>query len=294
MTVVLVVDDSAVDRHLAASLLRQHSQLDVLEADGGATALRLLEEQPIDVVVTDLQMPEVTGLDLVRQARTRFPHTAVVIITSQGSEEFAIEALRSGAASYLPKARMAQDLHNTIEHVLAASRADRSHEQLLDSLQVSESHFTIANDPDLVPPLVEHLRDELIRMRICDEAELTRIGIAVHESLVNAIDHGNLELSSDLREDDDRRYHALANARRAEKPYSDRRVHFQLRVTRDEARCMVTDEGPGFDPSKLPDPTDPANLERVFGRGLLLIRTFMDDVFHNERGNQITMVKRRQ
>ena len=56
---------------------------------------------------------------------------------------------------------------------------------------------------------------------------------------------------------------------------------------------MVRDEGPGFDPATLPDPTDPSNLERVGGRGLLLIRTFMDEVRHNESGNEITFVKRR-
>ncbi len=54
---------------------------------------------------------------------------------------------------------------------------------------------------------------------------------------------------------------------------------------------VVRDEGQGFDPALLPDPTDPVNLERVSGRGLLLIQTFMDRVEHNARGNEITMVK---
>ena len=64
-------------------------------------------------------------------------------------------------------------------------------------------------------------------------------------------------------------------------------------LTRDEATFLVRDEGLGFDPSTLPDPTDPANLGKVSGRGLLLIQTFMDHVEHNATGNQITMVKRR-
>jgi anti-sigma regulatory factor (Ser/Thr protein kinase) len=64
-------------------------------------------------------------------------------------------------------------------------------------------------------------------------------------------------------------------------------------MSRLEAVFVVRDEGPGFDPTSLPDPTDPINLERVSGRGLLLIQTFMDHVEHNETGNQITMIKRR-
>ena len=58
-----------------------------------------------------------------------------------------------------------------------------------------------------------------------------------------------------------------------------------------EVRFVIRDEGPGFDQSRLADPTDPENWERVGGRGLLLIRTFMDEVWHNPAGNEITLVK---
>jgi anti-sigma regulatory factor (Ser/Thr protein kinase) len=56
----------------------------------------------------------------------------------------------------------------------------------------------------------------------------------------------------------------------------------------------VRDEGRGFDPATLPDPLDPAQLETTTGRGLLLIRTFMDEVSFNATGNEITIVKRRK
>jgi hypothetical protein len=52
------------------------------------------------------------------------------------------------------------------------------------------------------------------------------------------------------------------------------------------------DEGPGFDPSLLPDPTDPENLARPHGRGLMLMRTFMDDLTFNSTGNEVRMLKR--
>jgi anti-sigma regulatory factor (Ser/Thr protein kinase) len=69
-------------------------------------------------------------------------------------------------------------------------------------------------------------------------------------------------------------------------------VYVTVQITREEARYVVRDEGPGFNPSKLPDPTDPSNLERVSGRGLLLIFTFMDEVKYNATGNEVTMIKR--
>ena len=64
-------------------------------------------------------------------------------------------------------------------------------------------------------------------------------------------------------------------------------------MTREAVRITIRDQGPGFDPSRLPDPTVPENIGKISGRGLLLIRTFMDDVRFNETGNEITLVKKK-
>ena len=67
-------------------------------------------------------------------------------------------------------------------------------------------------------------------------------------------------------------------------------MHVTVRLTQTEATFVVRDEGPGFDVDSLPDPRDPENLTKPSGRGVLLIRTFMDEVRFNEKGNEITMV----
>jgi anti-sigma regulatory factor (Ser/Thr protein kinase) len=141
--------------------------------------------------------------------------------------------------------------------------------------------------------LIGHLQENLARMRLCDEIGRIRVSVALQEALVNAIYHGNLEISSELREGDGKAYYALIEERRTQKPYSLRRVTVIARESPAEASYVIRDDGPGFDPQSLPDPTDPSNLERVCGRGLLLIRTFMDDVYHNAVGNEITLIKRR-
>jgi anti-sigma regulatory factor (Ser/Thr protein kinase) len=114
--------------------------------------------------------------------------------------------------------------------------------------------------------------------------------MALSEALANAIYHGNLELSSDLKEDGT--FHQEARERSQREPYCLRKVQLTACVEKKWARWVVRDEGPGFDPDAVPDPTDPTNIERPSGRGLLLIRTFMDEVHHNDVGNEITMVKR--
>ena len=155
-----------------------------------------------------------------------------------------------------------------------------------------ETRFTLDNDVALIPVVVTQLEEEL-RCICPDEGASQDVGVALREALANAIYHGNLELSSDLREEDGGRpYDELAARRRRTPPYCDRRVAVLVRRTDEELVCVVTDEGPGFDPASLPDPMGADFLDRPHGRGLLLIRSLMDEVAHNERGNVITMVKR--
>jgi anti-sigma regulatory factor (Ser/Thr protein kinase) len=150
------------------------------------------------------------------------------------------------------------------------------------------------NDPSLIKPLIAYLREEIASRDLCDETVQMQVAVALDEVLVNAMHHGNLEVDSALRELGWDVYCAKVQERRRTPPYCDRRVHITAKITADEVVYVVRDEGNGFDPSTLPDPLDPANLEKASGRGLLLVRTFMDEVQHSERGNEVRMVKRRE
>jgi anti-sigma regulatory factor (Ser/Thr protein kinase) len=153
--------------------------------------------------------------------------------------------------------------------------------------------LVLGNDPQLVAQVVALLGDDLLAVGLCNRHTATRVGIALEEALLNAIYHGNLEVSSRLKAEGDGPFLALAAARRATEPYASRRVRVSARVRRTRATFVIADDGPGFDAAALPDPTDPENLERPTGRGLLLMRTFMDDVYYNATGNRVTLVKLR-
>ena len=71
-----------------------------------------------------------------------------------------------------------------------------------------------------------------------------------------------------------------------------KRVRVEVVVGPRKITAKITDEGPGFDPGEVPDPTEPENLEKGGGRGLFLMRELMDEVRYNERGNQVTLVLR--
>jgi len=290
---LLIVDDSEIDRLVAANLVTRGLGWDVDQADNGARAVDAIARQVPDVVLTDLHMAEVDGLELVRAIRRGQPLVPVVLMTAYGNEEIAIRALQEGAASYVPKRLLERDLTATLERVLAVARVGRQRQRLLSRITRTETDFALENDASLLSALRALLQEAVEGIGLVDGTDRTRVGIALEEALTNAMYHGNLEVSSALRQQDDA-YLRLGRQRCGEPPYRDRRVHVSVRLSPEEAVYVIRDEGPGFDLSALPDPTDPANLEKYSGRGLLLIRTFMDEVRHNPAGNQITLVKRRR
>jgi serine/threonine-protein kinase RsbW len=102
-----------------------------------------------------------------------------------------------------------------------------------------------------------------------DDEDLMKIGMAVRESMVNAVVHGN-------------RYN------------SHKKVRFSVSHNDERYTVRIADEGEGFDPDSLPDPLAPENLMRTSGRGIFLIRSFMDefDIRRGERGGmEVTLVK---
>ena len=292
MPTVLVVDDSAVDRRLVGGLLSRSPGLTVEFAANGQEALDKIASSPPAVVVTDLVMPGMTGLELVSRIHKDYPRIAIILMTGKGSEEIAVEALHAGASNYVPKSSLHQHLQETVQDVLSVVRDKRSQEHLLGCLMHGDFTFSLANDPSLIPSLVDYVQTLMRSIGLCDESDVIRISIAFEEALRNGMYHGNLELTSEQREGDAAAYERLLAERTASLPYAARKLVVNINVTSHQARFIVRDEGRGFDPSKLPDPTDPENLEKVSGRGLLLMRTFMDEVSFNDAGNEVTMVKR--
>ena len=293
MARVIVVDDSPTQASEVRFLL-EDAGFEVDTASDGVEALAALNQRLPALIVTDLQMPRMDGLALVKAVRGDHPSVPIVLITAHGSEEIAARALRAGAASYVPKRDLGQDLVQVVRQIVAIATPDPDQARLSENLEDFHVRFSIANDNSLVAPLVNRLERPVLELGVCSHADLVRMAVALCEAITNAIDHGNLELDSELRQDDERVYHRLGDERRKQSPYRERRVQVSLRANRSEATFTIRDQGPGFDVNTLPDPTDPANLCRIGGRGLLLIRTIMDEVRFNNLGNEINLLKRKQ
>lgn len=299
MATVLVVDDSAVDRRYVGGVLARDGRFQVEYAEDGAQALARIRQACPDVVVTDLQMPNRNGLELVTAVRMHHPGVPVILMTGHGSEDLAVEALQRGAANYVPKPQLGERLLESVEEALAMARADRTYERLISCLKRCEFEFELDNDPALVDPLVDLVQQMVAGMGLTDATGRFRIGAALKEALLNAIYRGNLEISFQQMQDTrvallEGREEDLVRQRRGSEPYKSRTVKVSIRMDPAQARFVVTDEGPGFDPASIPQPGAPGSLDPDCGRGLVLMRAFMDEVVYNSQGNQVTLVKRRE
>src|SRR5512139_1431090 len=102
MARILVVDDEPGIREFVGDVLRLDGH-EVVEAEDGRVASRRVDERGFDLVVTDLKMPHVDGMMLVRKLRSEQPEVEVIVMTAHGSVESAVEAMKLGAFDYLSK-----------------------------------------------------------------------------------------------------------------------------------------------------------------------------------------------
>ncbi|MDG3004897.1 response regulator [Paludisphaera mucosa] len=289
---LLVVDDSEFERRCIARLLDDFDGLRVEYAPGGLAALQALERDPPDLILTDLIMPGVDGLELVRRVHASRPGLPVILMTAFGGEGEAVRALRAGAADYLPKARLGQDLAATLRRALDGFTVDRRRNRLLRRLHGRTSTFELENDPELVEMLARLLAEEVAGLDLLDGSGRIRLQVALQEALANALYHGNLEVDSALRQEDEAVFYGLAEERRRQEPYRSRRIRVHASLDRRAADFEIADDGPGFDTGRADRPIEAEDLTRIGGRGLLLMRTFMDEVAYNARGNVVTLTKR--
>src|SRR5688500_12903352 len=150
MARIFVVDDSRTQAQQVKLMLEDAGHTVEL-AGNGREGIEGMDRVNPGLVLTDLHMPALDGPPPVGAGRGKYPSVPVILMTAFGSEEIAIEALRKGASSYVPKKNLEQDLIDTVAQVLAVADAGREHQRLLECLMQTESHLILDNDPTLVP-----------------------------------------------------------------------------------------------------------------------------------------------
>lgn len=291
---VLLVEDSPTQSIAISFALKKTGHIVHTASDGEEGLLKLGEHQP-DIVLTDLNMPRLSGLELLKIVRQRFPRLPVILMTGDGNETVVAEALRNGAASYVAKDKSMGALLETIDRIVGASTSAHSFGYLLDNIERCSYSFVLKSDRTLVVSLVQYLQHLATRAGLTDEQERRNLGVAVEEALLNALYHGSLEVPVEFREMEREARAAVVEERRRTAPFKNRRIHVTVDITSESVEVIIRDEGPGFDHLDRfgSVSTDDGTLVVSEGmRGLLLMHMFMDEVEFLGAGNEVRMVKR--
>ncbi len=290
MPSILVVDDVATDRVRAAGLAARWMNSTVLQAETGIAALAMIEKHQPDMVLTDLHMDGMNGLQLVEAIKNEYPYIPVILMTADGSEDIAAQALQKGAASYLPKRYLAQNLERILQQVHVTARDAQIQTDVMHQIQSTDTHLILYNDRTLIRSAVGLLVNLLRCMPLGDETERMRTGVALEEAMLNAYYHGNFEVAKAAAGSErERGFDALVAERSSDKNFSQRRIYVRADISRERAVFVIRDDGKGFDPT--PFLSGRGKPLDVHHRGINLMSTIMNEIAYNAAGNEVTMTK---
>lgn len=294
MKVLIVEDDASLSRVLKRSIRR--FGYETISAANGEEGLAAFRSERPDLIVSDIDMPRMNGLDMLTEIRKEDDDVIVLIITGYGCESYAIEALRRNANNYLKKPVEFQDLYMILSKYADTLTTQQQRQNLSGNILSRQLTMEIGNDIKLVPAVADRLLQETGERLPSDDRLGVRLGL--FEMLMNAIEHGNMgitqqEKSEALREDISN-LHALYDKRAASPEVQKRKVRIEF--TLDDGYCewVITDDGRGFDWQAFnqQDPLNSDNLLETNGRGIFLSRLQFDEFQHEGKGNRVRMLKR--
>ncbi|MCA1905586.1 MAG: response regulator [Desulfarculus sp.] len=261
---IMVVDDEDLVRDLLSRYLLKLGY-EVILAGDGAEALRLYRKHAVDLVLSDVRMPHLDGLQLLVALKDLNPRLPVVMISGHGEVETVVRALKAGADNFLAKPLRMDVMARVLEQSLAVAWS--APHGLSQGLKVFQTTLISApSRKEMVQEVVQVVARSAVSTGYCRHDLDNNLKLALVEGVTNAMEHGN----------------------RWDERLS---VTIQVEMTSDRLQVSIADQGPGFDQSALPDPTHEENLICERGRGVFLMRAIMDEVTYTPPGNRLTMVK---
>lgn len=181
---VLVVDDEALLRGALCDVLESEGY-DVAQAEDGAAALDLLQKTDIDLLLTDIQMPIMDGIDLLRRALQHDPNLAAILVTGHATVQSAVEAMKIGAIDYIQKPFRTSEIMPIVRRALEIRRLRLENLDLRESVAVHEMMVAVTTIPDL-SVVVRKVAEAALHQADADEASIVLAGQGAHDLVVAA------------------------------------------------------------------------------------------------------------
>jgi serine/threonine-protein kinase RsbW len=254
---ILIIDDHDDLASLLTQEFTKHGHtVKILENRGAA--VELLERKDFDLVITDL--------DGEQLASPTNGADATCLPRAPEDARSSIKAFKICISNYNKKDFSEEELKFFVTTILDNKAKCVDKKELIQDLH-EKIEFEVPSVISLMHSILDYLMKRVEKVGVVNP-ETSNLFVALDEAFVNAVKHGN-------------------------KFDADKLVRISADISPEEARFTIEDQGDGFNVAEIPDPLDPQNLFKTSGRGVLFIYNIMDEVRYNERGNRLTMVKRK-
>lgn len=290
---ILIVDDDPNVIDLLAGLIRSIGFTDIMTAQDGEVGLRIFHEYHPDLIITDIEMPKIDGLELLEKVKKSVPETIVIIISGQSNPENVIEALERHADNFLAKpfsiAKLSQILKK-YEKLISENVIYNEFEH-----QVVSNNFVIEARSDIhhIDKLVVFLLKQCGTLISQEDRHNLKLGL--YELIVNAVEHGNFEITYEektaaLNDLEGKGIMDLYRVKSSDPVLGRRKVIIEFIMDSDRFEWKITDEGPGFDWKNVKNPLTEGRFE-MHGRGIYLSGFIFDLLEYIGKGNSVKVTR---
>ncbi len=284
---ILIIDDDKEILNFLKEFFEMNNY-NVYIAETGTEGVEEYKKRYIDMVITDLKLPDINGDIIIERIKEIDPKVPIFAITGLADKKLIDNIMKKGALDLIKKpfsAKKLKYLFKKIEnYYLSFKKKDASNFVLWD-----KRHIRIKNDISILTKVVDYIFENIV---FSSESE-NFLKIALQEIIINAIEHGNLRITHDDKKElilNDN-YLDFILKRANEDKFKDTYVDIQVFSNPDYMKVIVRDMGDGFDYTSIPDPEEPDNFFKEFGRGILIAKSAFDSVEFNDIGNEVTLYK---
>ncbi|ULA68933.1 MAG: Putative Response regulator with ATPase domain [Nitrospira sp.] len=262
--------------------------LSVITAPDPHVAVAMIDMAVPDVLMTDLFLPDLGGLELIREIRKRSSRTVVLATGESGQARTILDVVRAGGNDYLQKPVPAEELGLALDRALYLIPSTIEN---VPGIQQLDYRLVLGTNPNHVEDCVTWLIQQTA-LTLPDTQRL-HLRTTLIELIVNAVEHGSLEILYQEKHEalNTDRFETLIAERRRHPRFAKRRVVVQASYDKDRRRLRyaITDEGKGFAWNRYLTTTEqPCDSRDANGRGVFLAKAFFPDLNYNERGTEVT------